>query len=924
MDSILASRAIPKNAKVPEAFYASKDYQFTLLDGNGNSIIYTLNTSGSINIAYADSTSESFAYNSHGQLISETERSGDTFNYIYDENGRLTIRGGPDFTEFYSYDGKDKLIEASRSPIGVGSAQSTTFTYGDDGQIVKINYGPSGRNISYSYDSQGRRSGYITDDGFEVRYSYNTEGRLSGLRDGSNQQLVDYLYDTDGRLSRETKGNGTSSTYSYDAKGQLIRIDNYNPAGIVSSSLQYSYDAKGQRIGEIGPDGSWNYSYDAIGQLIKADFISSNGAISNQSQEYIYDSAHNRISTTVNGAQINYTSNNLNQYISVDSVGYSYDADGNQTRASDASYIYNSENRLVRMSRGDDTWEYEYDLLGNRSAVIHNGQVTSFLVDPLSGYGNVVGVYKSDGSLDAHYVHGNGLLAGFGPGGGWYYEADAIGSVRNYTDDSGNSLTGGITYDPFGGQLGGDARGLATSVQARYGFVGKLGVEQDGSGLIYMRARQYDPTIGRFTSADPLGVNGGSFNINSYANNNPVIFVDANGLRCAVDIQEEILAVSIQLNNSRYNITEAQKQVNILQTSIDILEKGFPFTYPFWLIQKALKTAVENSILDEQLKVQGYESRLDQLGSEKPDPEPCPDPIPDPDTDPIPDPDTDPIPDPDTDPIPDPDTDPIPDPDTDPIPDPDTDPIPDPDTDPIPDPDTDPDTDPIPDPPCLAPGTLIRTPSGNRPVEELQIGDLVLTHDGPLPLKFLGISSRHVNSLKASGRMPIRIQARVFGHNLPSADIYCTPSHAFALGDCLVEAQALINGESIYQLEQLSEYDQRHQCEQSSSLPEHKEVDSFTYYSLEFEQHVLVWANDLLTESYLPTYRNEELTRVLWNNYENYLSLYGTSDTMDELPMPRIPFSRQLPLRIREQFGLDSIYGPSTSGANREELCLTL
>jgi hypothetical protein len=225
---------------------------------------------------------------------------------------------------------------------------------------------------------------------------------------------------------------------------------------------------------------------------------------------------------------------------------------------------------------------------------------------------------------------------------------------------------------------------------------------------------------------------------------------------------------------------------------------------------------------------------------------------------------------------------------------------------------------------CLAPGTLIRTPSGNRPVEELQIGDLVLTHDGPLPLKFLGISSRHVNSLKASGRMPIRIQARVFGHNLPSADIYCTPSHAFALGDCLVEAQALINGESIYQLEQLSEYDQRHQCEQSSSLPEHKEVDSFTYYSLEFEQHVLVWANDLLTESYLPTYRNEELTRVLWNNYENYLSLYGTSDTMDELPMPRIPFSRQLPLRIREQFGLDSIYGPSTSGANREELCLTL
>ena len=235
---------------------------------------------------------------------------------------------------------------------------------------------------------------------------------------------------------------------------------------------------------------------------------------------------------------------------------------------------------------------------------------------------------------------------------------------------------------------------------------------------------------------------------------------------------------------------------------------------------------------------------------------------------------------------------------------------------------------------CLAAGTLIRTPSGNRPVEELQNGDLVLTPDGPQPLKFLGISTRHVNNLKASGRMPIRIQADVFGHNLPSEDIYCSPSHAFALGDCLVEAQALINGQSIYQLEQLSEYDQRHQCEQGSSLAKHKEVDSFTYYSLEFEQHVLVWANNLLTESYLPTYREGELTRVAWNNYNHYLSLYGSSETMEELPMPRIPFARQIPLRIREQFGLLSSYGhssagisgssPSSSGDSCEDLCLTL
>jgi hypothetical protein len=225
---------------------------------------------------------------------------------------------------------------------------------------------------------------------------------------------------------------------------------------------------------------------------------------------------------------------------------------------------------------------------------------------------------------------------------------------------------------------------------------------------------------------------------------------------------------------------------------------------------------------------------------------------------------------------------------------------------------------------CLAVGTMIRTPSGSRPAEELRIGDLVLTPDGPLPLKFLGISTRHINNLKATGRMPVRITAGVFGENLPSADIYCTPSHAFALGDCLVEAQALINGQSIYQLEELSEFDQRHQCEQCSPLVEHKEIDSFTYYSLEFEQHVLVWANDLLTESYLPTYRDGELTRLAWNNYDNYLSLYRSSETMNELPMSRIPFARQLPLRVRERFKLGSSSATSGLDASREESCLTL
>lgn len=361
-----------------------------------------------------------------------------------------------------------------------------------------------------------------------MRYSYDSAGRLQGLRDGSDQSLVSYLYDGDGRLIQENKGNGTSSSYSYDAAGQLLRIDNRNPSGLIVSSLVYTYDLLGRRTSETSSQGAWSYSYDAIGQLVGADFTSSNpGVIANQSRQYVYDAAGNRISTLVNGVATSYSSNALNQYTTVGGAAYSYDADGNLLGDGVRSYQYNSENRMIRATAGADVWDYEYDLLGNRSAVIHNGQRTSYLVDPFAGFGDVVGTYNGDGSLQARYVHGNGLVAGFNSSDSWYYEADPIGSTRSLSNGSGAALTSGLVFDPFGAQLGGGS-GL-TVAQSRFGFVGGWGVEQEASGLVHMRARQYDPLAGRFTATDPLGVNGGSQNLYQYGLNDPLSKTDPSG-----------------------------------------------------------------------------------------------------------------------------------------------------------------------------------------------------------------------------------------------------------------------------------------------------------------------------------------------------------------------------------------------------------
>lgn len=499
----------------------------SLVDGKGNPLTYSYDSQGKVtSIGYADGSSETFTYNCTNQLIQKVERSGDTFSYSYNPRGLLASRGGRDFNETYSYDSQDRLSGVVRTAPGGGASQSVSYSYDIAGNVSQISQG--GKSISYTYDSQGRRSSYSTSDGATVRYSYDSAGRLQGLRDGNDQSLVSYLYDGDGRLLRESNGNGTTSSYSYDAAGQLLRIDNANPAGTIVSSLVYTYDLLGRRTSETSNQGTWSYSYDASGQLVGATFASSNPAvISNQSRQYVYDAAGNRISTLVNGVATSYSSNALNQYTSVGGTGYSYDADGNLLSDGLRSYQYNSENRMIRATVGADVWEYEYDLLGNRSAVIHNGQRTSYLVDPFAGFGDVVGTYNADGSLQARYVHGNGLVAGFAGGANWYVDADAIGSIRSLSDGSGAALTPGLLYDPFGEQLTGGS-GLSVA-QNRFGFVGGWGVEQDATGLIYMRARQYASRVGRFTATDPMGIDGGSLNLYQYALNDPGNQVDASG-----------------------------------------------------------------------------------------------------------------------------------------------------------------------------------------------------------------------------------------------------------------------------------------------------------------------------------------------------------------------------------------------------------
>ena len=115
------------------------------------------------------------------------------------------------------------------------------------------------------------------------------------------------------------------------------------------------------------------------------------------------------------------------------------------------------------------------------------------------------------------------MLSGGTSGDVSYYHYDNVGSTIALSNNLG-AVVDRISYGPYG---------TITYRQANfdtpYLFVGAHGVETDSNGLYYMRARYYNPRIGRFVNSDPIGF-GGGMNWYAYAGNNPILLSDSMGL----------------------------------------------------------------------------------------------------------------------------------------------------------------------------------------------------------------------------------------------------------------------------------------------------------------------------------------------------------------------------------------------------------
>ena len=99
---------------------------------------------------------------------------------------------------------------------------------------------------------------------------------------------------------------------------------------------------------------------------------------------------------------------------------------------------------------------------------------------------------------------------------------DHLGSPRLLVDSSSGAVVQRMDYDSFGRVLSDTSPGFQP-----FGFAG--GLWDRDTGLVRFGARDYDPSVGRWTNKDPVSFNGG-WNLCGYVDNDPVNFIDAEGL----------------------------------------------------------------------------------------------------------------------------------------------------------------------------------------------------------------------------------------------------------------------------------------------------------------------------------------------------------------------------------------------------------
>jgi len=422
--------------------------------------------------------------------------------------------------------------------------------------------GPYGTNLAYQYDGPlTTRTTWSGDVAGDVVFAYNTDFDVSQFTTtgASGTRTVFLGYDRDrlfvcaspttcnpagvdalrvtrrsdnGFVSRIDLGN-VREDMTYNTFGELAaQVATYSSSPLAS----FTYDQTGatrDTLGRIvqktevvqGTTRVWRYSYDNLNRL---------------TQVFLDGDLHEEFGYDLNGNRTTYSS------VATGTIAGAYDDQDRLLSYGDWSFTYGANGELESKTNvvTGDVWLYEYDVLGNLlSVTLPNGDLVEYLVD---GQGRRVG-RKLNGVFTNRWLYQDGLrpIAELDPSGtliaayvygtksnvpdmiirqGKFYRvlSDQLGSPRlvvNMSDAA--DVPFRADYSAFGEVTG---TGLGWMP---FGFAG--GIYDAATGLVRFGARDYDPSVGRWTAKDPIRWAGKQANLYVYVGNDPVNFADPTG-----------------------------------------------------------------------------------------------------------------------------------------------------------------------------------------------------------------------------------------------------------------------------------------------------------------------------------------------------------------------------------------------------------
>jgi RHS repeat-associated protein len=377
-------------------------------------------------------------------------------------------------------------------------------------------------------------------DTTDTSFADNFAGTLQRLRDasaGGAQSLADHFpYYTDnhynyGKKAQELGIAGTTSMLTGDARALIDEI------------LALLVEIKASRS-NWGFAAQFDYQRDALGRLTAQ---TEKLVTTNRDHQYRYNDAGRLVEHTVSGASTTWT----------------YDANGNRTHENGQriahydsedrlqswkgnTYQYNAAGDLLQKGTAAGSTDYQYDALGNlRQVALPGGMQIEYLIDPLN---RRIGK-KKNGQLQNGLIYQDGLrpLAEIKPGGGirsiflfgekpnvpsamlregkaYRIISDHLGSVRMVIDADTGEVVQWLEYDVWGKVVHDTHPGWQP-----FGFAG--GLYDPDTELTRFGARDYDAETGRWTAKDPILFAGGDANLYGYVLQDPVNWIDPEGLQ---------------------------------------------------------------------------------------------------------------------------------------------------------------------------------------------------------------------------------------------------------------------------------------------------------------------------------------------------------------------------------------------------------